>query len=73
MTAYQVDFDFDTDKVVLIKARDADAVTNPHSERGWLKLTNNRVEIHTTPGNHLTMFNSENAIALAKILNHYLT
>lgn len=71
MTQYQADLY--PGNLIFFKPEDADAVTNPNSERRWLKLTNNLVEVHTTPGNHLTMLNGNNAIAIAEILNQYLT
>jgi len=65
--------DFYSGRVVFLKAQDADAVTNPDSEQEWLKLTNNQVDIHTISGNHLTMLNCDNAIAIARILEQYLS
>ena len=70
MAEYQADLY--PGNLVFFKPEDADAVTNPNSERGWLKLTNNLAEIHSVAGNHLTMLDGKNAIALAKILNQYL-
>ena len=59
-------------KVAFFKAQTADAITDPNSERGWLKLTDKQSLIHTVTGNHLTMLDGDNAIALAEILQQYI-
>ena len=56
-------------RVIFCKAQEPDAVTALNPEQGWLKITHQQVEIHTVPGNHLTMLNHPNVAILAEILN----
>ncbi|WP_009631984.1 non-ribosomal peptide synthetase [Synechocystis sp. PCC 7509] len=47
-------------------------LTTTDTTLGWSQLTNS-VELHSIPGNHLTMLKTPNVQALAKQLNKYLT
>lgn len=60
------------DRVVFCKAQDPDAVTATNPEQGWMQITNHQVEVHLTPGNHLTMLNPPHVIKLAEIVNQSL-
>ncbi|EYF08907.1 type I polyketide synthase [Chondromyces apiculatus] len=59
-------------KILFLRARERDAWNPPHPEIGWSEMAAGGVEVHTVPGNHITMNFQPHVSAMAARLRDHL-
>ncbi len=58
--------------IVYFRARERDAILDPHSEAGWMDRVDGAFSVYNAPGSHFTMMAMPHVKFIAQIMRRYL-